>query len=126
MKAWKVADRAGYSEYSCIVFAETPGKAVQEALGTDEFPYQDWDFIELKARRFPEMDKHYRGESRMDWDNAEDRVALVVEGGYTCDPDCAVLSDCEQCPAKDDCSLYEEMLEDQAEMEAEVMISADH
>jgi hypothetical protein len=119
MKAYKVTDRAGYSEYSCVVFAETPGKAVQEALGTDEFPYGDWTFIELKARRFPEMDKHYRGKSRMDWDNAEDRVALVVDGGYTCDSDYSVLSDCEECPAKDDCSLYEELLEDQAEMEAE-------
>lgn len=125
MKAWKVTDRAEHSEYFCIVFAETPGKAVQEALGTDEFPYQYWDFIELKARRFPEMDKHYRGKSRMDWDNSEDRVALVIDGGYTCDPEYAELSDCERCPAKDDCSLYEEMLGGQAGMEAEVSGDAD-
>ena len=50
MKAWYVTDRKGYSDYTIIVFAETRGKAIASAIGTDEFPKYEWDFTELFAR----------------------------------------------------------------------------
>ena len=112
MKAYKVRDRQGYCEYTVVVFAETSGKAKAEALGTDEFPYSDWDFIELTATRVPALDKYYRGKSEMDWDDMQDRVALVKEAGFRCDPDYADLDDCKNCEAKDWCEQYESMMED--------------
>ena len=41
MKAYVVSDRGGYTEWTVIVFAESRGKAIVAALGTDEFPYGD-------------------------------------------------------------------------------------
>ena len=112
MKAYKVSDRKGYSDYSVVVFADTPGKAVCLALGTDEFPSYDVDFMELKARRIPKLDAFYRGNWYMDWDNMEDRVALVKEANYMCDPYYAALEDCENCPATEWCEQYERMKDD--------------
>ena len=106
-KAYKVTDRVGYSGYSIIVFADTPGGAVSRALRTDEFSIDNWDFTELKAIRIPTLDMSYRGKSVMDWDDMEDRVAMVKEAGFYCDPDYITLDDCKVCPAKDWCSGYE-------------------
>lgn len=115
MKAWQVRDRVYESDYSCVVFAETRGKAITAALGTDEFPSGDWEFIELSARRIPALDKYYHGNSYMDWDYMNDRIALVKEAGYRCDPDYANLDECERCCAKDWCEQYETMKEDMDE-----------
>ena len=106
-KAYKVTDRVGYSEYSIIVFADTPGRAVSRALRTDEFHIGDWDFTQLKAIREPTLDTSYHGKSVMDWDDMEDRVAMVKEAGFYCDPDYTILDDCKDCLAKDWCSTYE-------------------
>lgn len=114
-KAYKVTDRKGYSDYAVIVFADTPGRAVSGALGTDEFPMGDWDFIELKAIRIPALDASYRGNWSMDWYNMSDRVAMVKEVGFSCDPDFITLKECKDCPAKDWCSVYETMKEDAQE-----------
>lgn len=113
MKAYKVSDRKGLSDYSVVVFADTPGKAVSLALGTDEFIRSDWDFIELKAKRIPKLDDSYRGYWFMDWDNMADRVALVKEAGFMCDPDYAEIDDCKNCEAKEWCEEYERLQENQ-------------
>ena len=109
-KAYMVKDRKGYSDYCVIAFAETPGKAISHALGTDEFQRCDWDFIELKAKRIPELDSAYRGRLVMDWENMTDRVAMVKEADLYCDPDYITIEDCNNCQAKDWCSGYERML----------------
>ena len=114
-KAYKVTDRKGYSEYSVIVFADTPGKAVSLALGTDEFPFGDWDFTQLKAIRIPALDASYRGNQYMDWYNMSDRIAMVKEVGFYCDPDFITLKECKDCLAKDWCYGYETMKEDAKE-----------
>ena len=113
MKAWKVCDRNGYSPYSVVVFAETRGKAVSNAYGSDEFDKYDWDFTQLKATRIPQLDKYYRGYTRMDWDNMEERVAMVKEAGYQCDDDYADLDECKNCDAKEYCEEYERLQENQ-------------
>lgn len=114
MKAWYVTDRKGYSDYAIIVFAETRGKAISSALGTDEFPYYDWDFTELSARREPALDGAYRGAWRIEWDNDADRLA-IVKAGYYCNEDAFDPDECESCIGKDYCSRYEEYLEEEKE-----------
>lgn len=115
MKAYKVRDREGYSEYSMVVFAETRGKAISYALGTDEFPKYEWDYTQLKAERIPVLDKYYRGYRTMDWDNMQDRVAMVKEAGFQCDDEYADIDECKNCEAKEYCGEYEYLQEQQTE-----------
>lgn len=114
MKAWYVSDREGYSDYAIIVFAESRGKAIANALGTEEFPYYDWSFPELRAIRKPVFDKYYHGSYRMDWCNDDDRIAMAKEGWY-CDDDSFDPVYCKNCAAKDYCDKYEAYLEEENE-----------
>lgn len=103
MKAYIITDLRGYADYSTVVFAETSGKAKAIAITTDAF--NDYEFTEISARRVPKLDKYYRGLDKMDWDNDEDRVAMVKDGNFSCsyefEPD-----DCETCPARQWCERY--------------------
>jgi len=110
MKAYVVSDRQGYVDWVVIAFAESRGKAIVAALGTDEFPFEDWSYTELRAKRRPDLDKYYRGHSRMDWDDPDDRLALVKDGGYYCDDDSFYPDECKKCSGKEYCSRYEEHL----------------
>ena len=112
MKAYEIYDNGRYSDYTVIVFAESRGKAISYAIGTDEFPKYDWEFTELRARRIPELDKAYRGAWRMEWDNDDDRLALVRDAGCCCGEDAFYPEDCEQCVGKEYCSRYEEYMEE--------------
>ena len=105
MKAYIIHDLKGYADYSTVVFAETSGKAKATAITTDAF--DDYEFTEISARRVPALDKYYRGECEMDWYNTEDRIALVKDGGFSCDPECWEEEDCEKCPAKQWCDRNE-------------------
>lgn len=113
MKAYKVFDGSGYADYVLIVFAETRSKAIVAALGTDEFPYGEWEYTQLRARRVPELDKHYRGHSVMEWYNAEDRIAMVKEAGFRCDDDSFDPECCRSCPASSYCEKYAEYFEEE-------------
>ena len=115
MKAYVVGDREGYSEWIVVVFAESRGKAIVAALGTDEFPSEDWSYTELRAIRKPELDKYYRGNLRMDWDDPNDRIAMVRDGGYYCNEDDFNLDGCAKCSGKDYCSRYKEDLDEEIE-----------
>lgn len=115
MKAYEVSDRERYSELIVVVFAESRGKAVAAALGTYEFPYRDWSYTELRAIRMPEFDKCYRGNFRMDWDDPDDRLAMVRDVGYYCNEDAFYPDDCAKCSGKDYCSRYEEYLDEEIE-----------
>ena len=61
--------------------------------------------IENASNTEKELDKYYRGLDEMDWDNDEDRIAMVKDGNFNCsyefEPD-----DCETCPAKQWCDRY--------------------
>ena len=119
MKAYEIYDKGGYCEYIFIVFAESRGKALSYALGTDEFPKYDFDYTELRAKRMPKLDKYYRGSPEMDWYNDTDRLAMVNELGTYCGDDAFDPDDCERCCAKDICSRYEEYLEEEQEDDGE-------
>lgn len=115
MKAYVIKDRTGYCEYVLVVFAETRGKAISIALGTDEFPRCDYDFTQLKATRIHVLDKAYRGKMWMDWDDPIDRLALVRDVGFHCNEDSFYPDECKRCAAKDYCSRYEEYLDEESD-----------
>lgn len=106
MKAWLVREKD--SEYATVVFAETRGKARSLAMATDAC--EDADFCDIEVSRKPSMDKYYKkGKKEMDWYDDADRLALVKECGFRCvDID---IEDCEDCPAKEFCEIYEEYVD---------------
>lgn len=110
MKAYICTDRSFDSGYSVVIFAETRGKAIANALFTGYFDDYDYHFTDIRATRVPALDKHYRGSMEMDWYNDADRAAMVKELGYHCsyeyDP---MPSECERCSANKWCSRYEEV-----------------
>lgn len=104
MKAYSVRDKN--SDYSTVVFAETSGKAKAIAITTDAF--NDYEFTEISARRIPELDKYYRGLDEMDWNNDEDRIAMVKDGNFSCSYEFFEPDDCETCPAKQWCQRWQD------------------
>ena len=113
IKAYRICDREYIEPYVMIVFAESRGKAISYALGTDEFPYYDYDFTQLRATRAKWADKHYRGKHEMDWYNPQDRIAMVKEGGFICDDDSFDPDECKECCAHELCDKYEDYLEEE-------------
>ena len=109
MKAWLVREKDEFC--ATVVFAETRGKARALALYTEYC--EGADFCDIEVNRKPQMDKYYTpGKKEMDWDIAKDRIALVKDCGFICDPDIREWEDCETCPAKLFCDGAEEGSED--------------
>lgn len=107
MKAWLVSEKDEFA--ATVVFAETRGKA--RALARVTEACEDADFIDIEVRRKPEMDKYYKeGKMEMDWENPKDRIALVKELGFRCDYYYIEWEDCESCPAKKYCGVYQDHL----------------
>lgn len=108
MKAYKVTDRHGCCDYSTIIFAETREKARYIAQHSEVFEWYDYGYIDFWVRRIPNLDKYYRGLDEMDWDNPNDRVAMVKEANYYCSDEYELADcECESCPAKEWCDRYE-------------------
>lgn len=103
VKAWRVKEK--YTPYATVVFAETRGKAKSLALCTDAC--QDADFCDIETYREPQLDKYYAaGKTEMEWDNPQDRIALVRDGGFACCEDCFSEEECLVCPANKYCDRY--------------------
>ena len=117
MKAYQIYDRENYFDYSCVVFAETRGKAISYALGTDEFPSSEWTYTELKALRRPKLDKYYHGKYYMDWQDMNDRIALVSEAGFYCED--ADFDECLKCQANSECSEYDRLVGEMDEQDSD-------
>ena len=105
MKAYKITDIKGYCCFATIVFAETRNQAKYIAIHTDSF--HDYEYTEIRAVRIPKLDKYYRGLSEMDWENDQDRIAMVKDGNFTCSDEYFEEDDCDDCPAKQWCDRYE-------------------
>ena len=106
MKAYLVKDE----DESCatVVFAETAGKARALAMSTE--CCENVDFCDIQVKRQSQLDKYYvDGKKEMDWFNPQDRIALVKECGFVCDPYYLESEHCEVCSAKDYCDQYFEM-----------------
>lgn len=113
-KAYMIS--ADYADCSEVVWAESSGKTKRIALDSCESMW-DLRFIDLRAKRLPEVDLLYSGKAIADWYDMEIRIKLVSEYGWHCaEPD---YRDCKVCPANSYCDTWEELQED-AEMEEEV------
>ena len=116
MKAWLVREKDAFC--ATVVFAETRGKARSVATHTEAC--EDAAFVDIEVRRAPQMDKYYtEGKREMYWCNSSDRIALVKDCGFVCDRDCWELGDCDNCPAKEYCDQYADLVADQAEEDGE-------
>jgi hypothetical protein len=104
MKAYAV--RTDYSEGSGIVFAESHNKAKMLALYTDAC--EDAPYIDIRAKRIPELDGMENCEPKDNpWLNEDIRMILVKEYGWGCvEP--GVYEDCDKCCAKQYCHWCEE------------------
>ena len=105
MKAWLVREKDEFS--ATVVFAETRGKAKVLAMHTDAC--EDAAFCDIEVLRMKELDKYYKdGKRELDWENPADRIALVKDGGFVCDPDYYDWADCAACTAKEYCDYYKD------------------
>lgn len=103
MKAWFAKEKDG--DYTTVVFAETRGKAKSLALTTETL--EDCDFCNLEVCRAYLLDKYYTpGKAEMDWDNNNDRIALVREADFYCVY--PIEYECKECFAKQWCIRYQE------------------
>lgn len=98
---------------SIVVFAESAGKARYIAMNSYELG-DDLRFRDIRVRRAPMLDKSYRGSNMMDWNNPEDRVAMVRDAGFRCSGDWYDPNDCETCAAREYCETYKDRTEEQA------------
>lgn len=105
MKAWFVRKKDEFC--ATVVFAETRGKARALAMHTDAC--EDADFCDIEVHRKPNMDKYYqKGKREMDWYKADDRIALVKDAGFRCDTDYLDREDCDYCPARNHCDVFQD------------------
>ena len=113
MKAWLVRERDEFCAE--IVFAETRGKARSLALRRSDC-CENAVFTDIEVHRQPQADKYYK-ESKwhLDWENPQDRIALVKDCGFVCDYDNFNLKYCVECSAKQYCDRYKEHLIEEGE-----------
>lgn len=116
MKAWLVREKGELC--ATVVFAETRGKARAEAQCTE--CCEGADFCNIEVHREPQMDQYYTaGKTSMDWDNPQDRLAIVKDCGFYCGYDAFDLAECKTCPAREYCDEYEYENKDEYEDENE-------
>ena len=110
-KAYCVSDKNGDGN-SYIVYAESRGKAIGYALRYCDDAFGDYTFTEMRAIRKPKLDLYYHGASELEWDNMDDRLAMVRDAGFYCSYEMDVTTDeCEECKAHEWCSRYKEMID---------------
>ena len=113
MKAYSVSDANGDMGYEYIVFAETRGKALAYALHNCDCAFDGYGWTEMRALRKPQLDRFYRGRNEMDWNDMNDRMAMVKDAGFQCSDEVTVSArECEtECPAHEWCERYESMMD---------------
>lgn len=111
IKAWAVYDK--YEPFfKMVVFAETRGKAKLLMYHLD----MNYDYCDIRAQRVPQIDKYWTEHKyEMDWENSQDRFALVKELGFCCGDDFFDPDDCKECSAKEICDQYKDYLRDERE-----------
>lgn len=63
VKAYKAWDNRSVEPCSTVVFAKNVLEAKKIAIRSETC--EDADYINIRAQRFPQMDKHYRGGQRL-------------------------------------------------------------
>lgn len=104
MKAYLITDVDSVYDFATVVFAESRNKAKVAGMHSDAFGGADLGYMDINARRIPKLDKYYRGKEEMDWEDAEDRIAMVKDGNFSCSYEYEVADcECEKCPARQWC-----------------------
>ena len=103
MKAYIAHDKNCDEPRESVVFAETPGKAKAYAANWE---FDCYDFTDIRVRRCPDLDRFYKGRTKMDWCDVDDRIAMVRYAGFYCSyemnhPNCHI------CEAAEYCERYE-------------------
>ena len=102
MKAYRLS--SPYDDYSEVVFAKTTSEAKALKRYFEEFA--DVEYADMEARRIAELDKYYKeGKLFMDWNDPQDRLAMVIDGGFTCEY--IEWDECAKCLAAEDCEMYQ-------------------
>ena len=96
---------------SVVVFAESAGKARYIAICSYELG-DDLRFQDVRVYRAPSLDKCYRGLNMMNWNDPQDRIAMVRDAGFQCSE--ADPVSCEICAARAYCDTYKDRMEEQA------------
>ena len=110
LKAYITYSVEDWERADLVVFAKNASQAKSYALNHIDV-WED-DYTSIRAKRVPALDKMAQGRKFMDWNNPEDRIALV-DLGWTCvDPD---QDECLQCPAKEECDYYLDVLAESEE-----------
>ena len=105
LKAWRIQDEYSYEGGCTVVFAETRGKAHAIAMGTE--CCEDAEWTDIRVTRLPLMDGKDRGRHEINWDDPEDRIALVRDCGWSCSEEYLDREhDCPNCPAAEWCGSY--------------------
>lgn len=111
MKAYKVKNLVNGN--FAIVFAKNGSKAKSYAFTYTDY-FDGYDYCELCAYRTPTIDKYYqKGKKAMDWQNQNDRLAIVKELGIGCDYDTYNIAEYQKCKAKNYCDTYEEKIDNE-------------
>jgi len=113
LKAWRVWVSDKRENGVSVVFAETQGKAKTIAMNCD-VAYGE-PFTSIRAVRIPELDGEYRGYDEMNWNDDDDRLAMVTLAKIECEY--PVDWECETCVARSDCNAYFQAHLDRAEDE---------
>ena len=101
MKAYQAWDAGSFENVSTVVFADTAQAAKTVAWHSETC--ENAEYIDVRVRRLPQMDGHDRGRSEIDWNDPEDRKALVALGWA-----CFETSwECDTCPEKSACHHWE-------------------
>lgn len=107
MKAYNVTDN-NCDGCSFIIYAESRGKAISMALHHTEGAFDDYTFTDIWAKRCPSMDSYYYGKKVLDWEDPNDRGAMVINAGFYCSYEYDPLpNECEECTGKHKCQRYE-------------------
>lgn len=102
MKAYVVWDSQCEDSCKTVVFSPTASQAKAIAMSSESF--QDSDYINIRTRRYREMDGCDRGRREIDWNDAIDRQRLVSLG-WSC---AERSSECDECPGKARCIQWAE------------------
>ena len=69
---------------------------------------EDMNFCDIEVHREKAVDEYYTpGKREMDWCDPVDRLVMVRDLGFACDPyESPYPDECPQCPAKEYCDSY--------------------
>ena len=101
MKAYRAYWAGDDDHISTVLFANSAIGAKNAVRNTEFWDDSDQIYTNLRVNRIKALDSEYRGHTEMDWDDEQDKLALVKNGWH-----CFERTDeCDTCGAKEYCDL---------------------